>query len=119
MATPFLVSALRTLGRAYSVATFDYKAGATSGKATTWILTEFSYGERGPTRDFQHWVPGPKSMRVPEIISRSVLKDGSYPTPDTLYPAPDTRPQTVPEAGQVRADSAQKHPRTVPEAGRI
>jgi hypothetical protein len=105
--------------RPASIATFDFKAGASSGKATTWILTEFEYNNQLPTRDYRNWVPGPDSQRVPEIISRSALKDGSYPTPDTLYPTPDTYHRSVRPQGQFEADSTESRPPTVPEAGRI
>ncbi|WP_295135671.1 hypothetical protein [uncultured Reyranella sp.] len=100
-------------------ATFDFKAGAKTGKATTWILTEFPYGDRPATRDFQRWVPTPQSQRVPEIISRSVLEDGSYPTADSLYPTADSPPETVPEGGRFGPETASIGPSGVPEGGRI
>lgn len=100
------------------VATFVFKAGAKSGKSTTWILTEFPYAGRAPTRDFQRWVPTPSSERVPEIISRSAYKDGSYPTADTLYPTADTPPENVPEGGHFTLESAPKPTRSVPDSGR-
>jgi len=85
---------------------FDFKSGAMAGKATTWVLTEFPHGDRPPTREFQHWTPTPTSQRVPEIISRSALKDGAYPSADTLYPRPDRPRQTVPESGHFDPNSA-------------
>ena len=91
--------------RPASVATFDYKAGAKSGKATTWILTEFEYNGQLPTKDYRTWVPRPESRRVPKIISRSALKDGSYPTLDTLYPTPDTHHRSVRSQGQIGTNS--------------
>lgn len=98
---------------------FDYKAGAKSGQATTWALTEFEHDGQLASRDYRKWVPGPHSKRVPENISRSALKDGSYPTPDSLYPTPDTMPKSVRPQGHLRGDSAHSEGHAVPESGHI
>ena len=88
-----------------AASSFDFKTGASVGRATTWILTEDSSTVLvRPTREFQHWRPKAESKRIPEIISRSVLEDGSYPRADMLYPRTDKPRQTVPEHGQLEVN---------------
>ena len=44
------------------ISTFDWKAGASEGKATTWILTEYYAGNGPPSADFKHWKPPPEEQ---------------------------------------------------------
>lgn len=71
---------------------FNWKDGSRRGLATSWILTEFAFGDAIPTKDFMRWQPSEHSEAACRRKKTTVPARGS-PGP----PGGDTGPSIAPD----------------------